>query len=83
MSKTTLRVVPIPFCDCFYLIPVQVTMFATISYLFGLKLDKGLLFTIVFSALSCTLTASSMSKLSEKLIEYFLRFIPGLEIVLM
>lgn len=45
---------PIPFSDAALLIPIEVGMLASISYVFGLDLSKGLLGTLVSSMLGST-----------------------------
>lgn len=46
--------IPIPFADAALLIPTQVTMLTSISVIFGMKLDEGILTTLVSSVLGCS-----------------------------
>lgn len=71
---------PIPFADCIFLIPLQVTMLSIISFLFGLKLDKGFLGSLISSVTGCSLATCGGTKLAAKLFQIF-KIIPGVDIV--
>ncbi len=45
---------PIPFSDAFAIVPIQVTMIASISAIFGLDVTTGFLTTLVTSSLGAT-----------------------------
>ena len=79
-SAAALGAAPIPFSDCICLIPVQIAMLATISYLFDLELDKGFLGSLISSVTGCSLATLGGTKLVNKLIQFF-KIIPGVGIV--
>lgn len=45
--------IPIPFADAALLIPTQVAMLTSISVIFGMKLDEGIITTLVSSIIGC------------------------------
>lgn len=65
--------IPIPFADAALLIPTQVTMLARISIIFGMKMEKGILTTIVTSLLGCTGTT-----IAGKGIANWIKTVPGI-----
>lgn len=64
--------IPIPFADAVLLIPTQVGMLASITVIFGLKLDEGIITTLVSSLLGC-----SGATLAGKGVANCLKAIPG------
>ena len=79
-AAAALGAVPIPFSDCILLIPVQVTMLASISFFFDLKLDKGFLGSMISSVSGCSVATFSGTKLATKLIQFF-KVVPGVGIL--
>ena len=78
-AAALLGAVPIPFSDCILLIPVQVSMLATISYLFGLKLDKGFLGSLISTVTGCSIATLGGTKLVATLFQFF-KIVPGVNI---
>ena len=78
-AAALLGAVPIPFSDCILLIPVQVSMLATITYLFGLKVDKGILSSLVSTVTGCSVATLGGTRLATKLFQFF-KVIPGVNI---
>ncbi|MDR5812064.1 50S ribosome-binding GTPase [Caballeronia sp. LZ033] len=52
VSAAGIGAIPIPFSDAIGIVPVQVTMIATISAIFGLNLSEGFIGTLVGSSMS-------------------------------
>lgn len=65
---------PIPFSDVVTIVPIQVGMLAGISYAFGLKADKALLFTLV----SSTITGGAGSLAGRAIVSNLIKLIPGI-----
>ncbi len=66
--------VPIPFSDAIAIVPIEVTMIATISAIFGLDVTTGFLTTLVTSLLGAT----SGTVAGKALVGGLLKLIPGL-----
>jgi uncharacterized protein (DUF697 family) len=64
---------PIPFSDCFLLVPVQVGMLAGITATYGLSLSEGFLSTLVGSTVGATVATIS----GRALVGALLKLIPG------
>ncbi len=69
--------IPIPFADAAILVPTQVAMLASITVVFGMELDKGILSTFVSSTLGC-----GGATVLGKGIANFLKAIPGVGTVI-
>lgn len=65
--------VPIPFSDASVLIPVQISMLAKITTIFGLPIEKGMIAAIV----SSTIGTAGATILGKTVVSNLLRFIPG------
>jgi uncharacterized protein (DUF697 family)/GTP-binding protein EngB required for normal cell division len=72
-SAFTVGVTPIPFSDAALLVPIQVAMLASISAIFGLSIDKGLLATTVAS----TITGTFGTLVGTTIVANLLKFFPG------
>lgn len=64
---------PIPFADIAILLPVEISMLASISAVYGLKLDQAFMVTLVGSALSGT--AGNIAR--KALVGGLLKLLPG------
>lgn len=64
--------IPVAFADALLLIPTQVTMLTSITVIFGLKLDEGILTTLASSILGC-----SGATIAGKGIANCIKAIPG------
>lgn len=64
---------PIPFSDALILVPIQISMLATITAVFGLPLSTGFLATLVSSAAGC----SAATFVGRTLVSNLLKMIPG------
>ncbi len=64
---------PVPFSDAVGIIPIQITMLATISAFFGIDVTKGFLTTLVGG----TFTTLSGTMAGRALVGSFLKFFPG------
>ena len=51
-AAATAALAPIPFAHAFLIIPIEITMLASISAIFGLPIDEGVLSTLVGSIFS-------------------------------
>ena len=80
VGAAALGAAPIPFSDCICLIPLQVVMLTTISYLFGLNFDKGFFGSLVSSVSGCSLATCGGTKVVAKLFQFF-KTIPGVGII--
>ncbi len=65
--------VPIPFADALALIPVQVSMLASITAIFGVPLEQGLLATLIAGAA----TGSGATVAGRAIVGGLLKLIPG------
>lgn len=65
--------VPIPFSDAALLIPDQIAMLASITAVFGLPIEKGMIAAIV----SSTLGTAGTTILGKTVVANLLKFIPG------
>jgi uncharacterized protein (DUF697 family) len=65
--------IPIPFSDTLALVPIQVTMLATISAIFGLEVTTGFLTTLVSGAFGSV--AGTMG--GRAIVGALLKFVPG------
>lgn len=65
---------PIPFADALVLIPTQVAMIASITTIFGLEINKGLLTTFV----SSTIGTAGATILGKTIVANILKLIPGI-----
>ncbi len=64
---------PIPFSDCFLLIPTQITMIASVTVIFGFEVNKS----IITAFLSSTLGAGGTTILGKTIVSNLLKLIPG------
>ncbi|GLB49307.1 YcjF family protein [Neptunitalea lumnitzerae] len=64
---------PIPFSDAVALVPVQVTMLAGITSVFGFTLEEGFLKTLIASVI----TGSGATLIGRSIASNLLKFIPG------
>lgn len=64
---------PIPFSDAALLIPTQVTMIASITAIFGIEINKGILTALV----SSTLGSAGATVLGKTAVSNILKLIPG------
>ena len=65
---------PIPFADALVLVPTQVAMIASITTIFGLEINKGLLTTFV----SSTIGTAGATILGKTIVANILKLIPGI-----
>lgn len=64
---------PIPFSDCAVLIPAQITMLASITAVYGIKVEGNLLKTLI----SATIGVGGATVLGRTAVSTILKFIPG------
>lgn len=64
---------PIPFSDCAVLIPAQITMLASITAVYGIKVEENLLKTLI----SATIGVGGATVLGRTAVSTILKFIPG------
>ena len=64
---------PIPFADAYLLVPIQISMLASITATFGLPVDTAFFSTLV----SSTLTGAGGTLLGRSVLGAFLLLIPG------
>lgn len=67
---------PIPFADAFLLVPVQITMLAQISAVFGLTIETGTLATIASSAV----TGLGATAAGRSIVMGLLKLVPGINL---
>ena len=72
-SAAAAVVVPIPFADALFLIPIQISMLAGISLIFGLDTSKAFLSVLVATALGTMSTTVA----GRTIVANLLKFIPG------
>ena len=72
-SAAAAAVVPIPFADALILVPIQISMLAGISLIFGLDTSKAFLSVLVATALGTVSTTVAGRAIAANL----LKFIPG------
>ncbi|MGI4793574.1 MAG: YcjF family protein [Janthinobacterium lividum] len=72
-SAAAVGIVPIPFSDAVAIIPIQISMLAAISVIFGLNLTNGFLTTLVATSLTSTSGAFG----GRALVGGLLKLIPG------
>jgi uncharacterized protein (DUF697 family)/GTP-binding protein EngB required for normal cell division len=65
--------IPIPFADAYLLVPIQISMLASITASFGLSIDKGFFATFV----SATLAGTGGTMLGRSVLAAFLFLVPG------
>lgn len=73
VAAAAVGAVPIPFSDAIGIVPVQITMVATISAIFGLKLSESFLSTLIGSAM----TAVGGTVAGRAAVGALLKLIPG------
>lgn len=73
-ASATACATPIPLADAFILIPIQVSMLAGITAVFGLNLQKSFLTTLV----SSTITGTGATVLGKTIVANLFKLIPGL-----
>lgn len=73
LTAAGIGAVPIPFSDAIGIVPVQVTMLATISAIFGLKVSQSFLGTLVASSMS----AVGGTLIGRAAVGAMLKLIPG------
>ena len=76
-SAAAAAAVPIPFADAVLLVPIQVTMLAGISVVFGLDTSKAFLAVLVATATGATGTTLA----GRAIVANLLKFIPGGQVV--
>jgi len=64
---------PIPFSDCALMIPTQVGMIASITVIFGLEVNKG----IITALLSSTIGTGGATVLGKTVVSNLIKLIPG------
>ncbi len=64
---------PIPFSDAFILVPIQATMLAGITAVFGLDLNKSFLIALI----SATVTGAGATVLGKTIFTNLIKLIPG------
>lgn len=69
--------IPVAFADALLLVPTQVTMLTSITVIFGMKLDEGILTTLATSILGC-----SGATMAGKGIANCIKAIPGVGTVI-
>lgn len=74
ISSAGVGAIPIPFSDAVGIVPIQITMLASISYAFGLDADKAFLGSLVAG----TFTAVAGTLGGRALVGGLLKLIPGL-----
>ena len=72
-AATTAGATPIPFSDAAVLIPTQITMIASITAIFGLNVNQGIITTII----SSTIGAGGATVLGKTVASNLLKIIPG------
>lgn len=72
-SAAGFAAVPIPFPDAFILVPLQVTMLASISFTFGLRIDERFRSTIIGSII----TGAGGTLTGRAIVASILQMIPG------
>ena len=72
---------PLPFSDCTAIIPIQIGLLSTISYIFGLKIDKGLLYSLISSVIGCSVASLDGRKIASLLITNLLKCVPGVGLI--
>ena len=73
LAATGVGAAPIPFSDCVALVPVQLSMIATITVIFGFDINKSILTTF----LSSTIGAGGATVLRKTIVTNLIKFIPG------
>ena len=73
LTATGVGAAPIPFSDCVALVPVQLSMIATITVIFGFDINKSIL--TIF--LSSTIGAGGATVLGKTIVTNLIKFIPG------
>lgn len=73
-AATVASASPIPFSDAFVLVPIQITMIASITCIFGINLSKGILTSLITSAIGTTAT----TMLGRQIVVGLLKLIPGI-----
>lgn len=72
-TAATIGAVPVPFADATLLIPLQITMLATISTIYGMRLDKAFMGTLISSAI----TTGTATVVGRSAVAGLLKLIPG------
>ena len=72
-AAATAGAVPIPFSDAALLIPIEVTMIASITVIFGMEVDKGFLTAFISSVLG----TGGATVLGRTVVTNLLKLIPG------
>ena len=78
LAATGVGAAPIPFSDCVALVPVQLSMIATITVIFGFDINKS----ILTAFLSSTIGAGGATVLGKTIVTNLIKFIPGAGTVL-
>lgn len=73
LAAASVGAAPIPFSDALGIVPIQITMIATISAIFGLKLSEGFIGTLVASSM----TAVGGTVAGRAAVGALLKLIPG------
>ena len=73
-SAVATGVTPIPFADSMVLIPIQITMMASITAIYGIEVDKALLATFVSSVLG----TGGATIAGKTIVSNLLKLVPGL-----
>ncbi len=72
-TAATIGAVPIPFADATLLIPLQITMLATISTIYGMRMDKAFMSTLISSAI----TTGAATAVGRSAVSGLIKLIPG------
>ena len=78
LAATGVGAAPIPFSDCVALVPLELSMIASITVIFGFDINKS----ILTAFLSSTIGAGGATVLGKTIVTNLIKFIPGAGTVL-
>ena len=78
LAATGVGAAPIPFSDCVALVPLELSMIASITVIFGFNINKS----ILTAFLSSTIGAGGATVLGKTIVTNLIKFIPGAGTVL-
>ena len=73
LAATGVGAAPIPFSDCVALVPLELSMIASITVIFGFNINKS----ILTAFLSSTIGAGGATVLGKTIVTNLIKFIPG------
>ena len=73
LAATGVGAAPIPFSDCVALVPLELSMIASITVIFGFDINKS----ILTAFLSSTIGAGGATVLGKTIVTNLIKFIPG------